>query len=378
MSLTAYLKPTNFCSIGCEHCYLPEEVRANKESMSDKTLVDTARMLVDLAKREGHKSLHLIWHGGEALMLTPDWYWNAISIFDREIGKNKYTQSLQTSLIPYRSAWKKLIENRFDSFIGSSIDFTQRKIKSSPEAYMDLWLKKVSQARRDGFEIIPSMVPTKFELGKGANIVDWFEKNEFKAFNIERFSHYGGTSIALPSNRQHSAFMIEVFDRVLQRLRNHERVSYINVVVAAINGVLFEQPGDRWGGACQREFIVIEPDGSLNTCPDRASHEKPFSNASDGASKFITSDQRRHWIRVQNISHKKSYCHDCEYSSWCKSACPITKNGSSEGENECSGYKSFLNHVKSTLANSSLDSELLINYAKPPGKPILALEKLIS
>lgn len=377
MALTAYIKPTNFCTIGCEHCYLPEDVRANKESMSDETIASTAKLLLDLAKREGHDSLHIIWHGGEAMMLPPEWYWNAISILDNEIGRDKYTQSFQTSLIPYRSAWKKIIEERFDSFIGSSIDFTQRKVKSSSDAYLDLWLKKVGMARKDGFVVIPSMVPTKFEIGKGKAIVNWFEENNFPAFNIERFTSFGGTSIEIPSNKQHAAFMIEVFDAVLENIKLGKRVSQINVITSAINGVLHGIPGDRWGGSCQREFLVIEPDGSLNTCPDRASHEKPFSNVSDGAKSFITSPDRRNWIRIQNIGHKKSYCHSCEFNSWCKSACPITPNGHLEGENDCSGYKTYLDHVKNVLCNPE-NRELLSEYATPKGEPILALQKLIS
>lgn len=361
MSLTAYLKPTNFCSIDCEHCYLTKEVRSNKQVMTEEKLVSTAKLLNDLSRREGHDGIHIVWHGGEPLMLTPEWYLWAIDILDRELGEENYSQSIQTSLLPYSSKWKDLIHNRFGAFVGSSIDFSQRKMKESSSNYLSSWLKKVSMARQDGIEVLPGMVPTKMEIGKGDALVGWFAMNGFGGFNIERYSHYGEKSIYIPSNREHAKFLIEIFDSVMRRISDGELAPKINVVVAAISGVLFGLPGERWGTSCQRQFVVIEPDGSLNSCPDRSSHEKPFSNVDSGAVGFMSSGARRDWIRVQNITHKKDHCTTCEYNYWCKSGCPITRNGPSEGEAECSGYKTYLKHIDD-FSKDSDRRDLLIKY----------------
>lgn len=369
MSLTAYIKPTNYCSVGCEHCYLPESVRADHQTMTPETLYATARMLVELAKREGHQSLHVIWHGGEPMMLPPDWYWEAGKILDEVIGPEFYTESLQTSLIPYKSSWKDIIEKKFGSFIGSSVDFSQRKVKSSPEAYLDLWMKKVSRARADGFYIVPGMVPTKNEVGRGEFVVNWFVDNDFREFNIERYSKVGGHYVDWPTNKQHSQFLTEVFDAIMAKVSRGENAPYVKAIASAINGIHFSVPGDRWGGTCQKDFLVIEPDGSLNTCPDRARHEKPFSNVSSGATAIIQSPERRKWIRIQNVTHKKDHCFECEYQKWCKSGCPVTPNGPSEGQSECSGYKTFLNHV-AEFCKKEENKEMAINYARPPGEPI--------
>lgn len=43
--LTVYLKPTNYCNVGCDFCYLPEDVRANKARMSADTLDATLGMV---------------------------------------------------------------------------------------------------------------------------------------------------------------------------------------------------------------------------------------------------------------------------------------------------------------------------------------------
>jgi radical SAM protein with 4Fe4S-binding SPASM domain len=372
MSISVYLKPTNFCTVDCDHCYLPEEVRAEKKSMSDETLEKTAYFLLEMIEKEKHQMLHITWHGGEPMMLKPEYYENAIAIMDKIIGRDRYTQSFQTSLIPYSSKWKNLFASRFDSFIGSSVDFTQRRIRNSTGSYLKKYMEKVESARADGMYIVPGMVPTRFEVGKGKEIVDWFVDNGFSEFNIERYSKVGvvGYPVDWPRNHHHSQFITEVFDAIFNRIKNGEKAPYVKHIVAGINGVLNNVPGDRWGGKCQKEFIVIEPDGSLNSCPDRALHEKPFSNLHDGADEFIKSPDRRNWIRIQEITHKKSHCEGCEFRSWCRSGCPVVPNGVDEGEKECSGYKSFLTHIKEFLKDEN-NLKLAKYYIEPLGETII-------
>lgn len=361
MTITAYIKPTNFCSIGCDHCYLSLETRENKQVMSTDALIKAATLIKSLAAQQGGCGINIVWHGGEPMMLKPSWYYSAIDVLDSILGVGSYRQSMQTSLLPYSKEWKDIILSKFDAFVGSSIDFTQRKVKDSSDAYLSSWMRKVNQARDDGIYIIPGMVPTRMQIGKGAEIVKWFMGNGFGHFNIERYSHYGEKTIDTPSNIEHSRFLIEVFDEVLSQLLHGKIPPLINVVVAAIRGVVYSIPGDRWGTTCQKDFIIIEPNGDLNSCPDRTSHEAAFSNIDDGVEGFVGSDKRRSWIRVQNITHKKDHCVSCEYRLWCKSGCPITRNGPSEGESECAGYKTYLKHIAESMTISK-NKDVLMDY----------------
>lgn len=375
--LSIYMKPTNFCTVGCDHCYLPEDTRANKHTMSEDKVREVARMALKLAKMEGHSGIHFIWHGGEPLMLKPEWYYRAGEILDEEIGPDYFTESMQTSLIPYKDNWASLFTDRYGKCIGTSVDFTQRRIKNSSEHYLDFWMKKVNMARNKGIYVTPGMVPTKNEINRAEEIVDWICDQKFHEMNVERYSKVG-TMQALdwPSNAQHSEFLIRMFDRLMERFMKGDHAFQSNVTVSAILGILFQQPGDRWGTNCQRQFLVVEPDGSLNTCPDRAHHEKPFSNTSDGAESFKRSKGRRNWIKIQDITHKESHCTTCKYNTWCKSGCPMTPNGPENGQKECSGFKSFLTHVDNFMSKSKKHKQLALEYAKPLGEPILPKKDL--
>jgi radical SAM protein with 4Fe4S-binding SPASM domain len=365
------MKPTNYCNVDCEHCYLPLETRQNRLKMSEDTIRQSATLALKLAQNEGHKAVHFIWHGGEPLMLQPDFYYRAGEIIEEEIGKGYFTESIQTSMIPYTSKWAPLIKDRYAGNIGTSVDFTQRKIKSSSDNYVDFFLKRVAMARADGLYITPGMVPTRHELGKGSDIVQWAVNNDFVELNVERYSNVGSTNtVDRPTNRQHSEFLIELFDEVLEKLQRNENAPYINVVSACIVGLLYNLPSDRWGTKCQREFVVIEPNGDLNSCPDRAMHEKAFSNASAGAKAFQESKDRRKWIRVMDITHKKPHCFNCEHASWCKSGCPVTPNGPAEGETECSGFKTYVDYVSRAMEIGN-NKALLEEYALPPGEQVV-------
>lgn len=343
--LTAYLKPSNYCNVGCEHCYLPSSARENKSKMSLETFRQTCKMLVDLTEYRKDKHVHILWHGGEPLLLLDsEFFRHTKTILNYTLVD--FSESLQTSLIPYTSSHASIIHDRFASRVGTSIDFSSRKINGSIENYHDLWMKKVEAARLDGIEVIPSMVPTQKELNREADIVETFVEWDFIEFNIDRYNQYDGQLPGWPNNAEHSTFLIGLFDELMARTSSGVIAPHVNVITAAINGVVKGLPGDRWGTTCQSDFIVIDPDGSTNTCPDRMSHEKTHSNVDQGVTAFLQSDLRRHWVRTQKITHQAPHCQKCEFNHWCQSGCPITSNDLASNDGECAGYSNFLRHVK--------------------------------
>lgn len=349
LPVVAYVKPTNYCNVGCEHCYLPESVRANAFRMTEDTLAGAAQLMQRMVTAQRAPGVLWIWHGGEPLTVPVTWYKAAGAILDAHIESR--IESIQTSLIPYKGEFAPFIHDRCDSQLGSSIDFSQRKIKGSVEGYHDLWMKKVEMARADQIRVTPGIVPTKAELGRAGDIVTWMVDRGFAAFNVEKYNAYGAFNAAgCPSNKEHSDFLTELFHEVvIHRYQKGLTAPVVRVLQAAIGGVLHGEPGDRWGGSCMSSFVVVEPDGSLNNCPDKSTIDRPFSLLNEGPDAFLSSRERRNWIRLQVIGHGNRYCVTCDNSAWCKGGCPITPNDP-DGQGDCSGYSRFIGNVRSFVS----------------------------
>ncbi len=349
--IVVYLKGTNHCNVGCSHCYLPEAVRANRFRMSGEVMDQTASFLAQMQSRGHHDKTMVIWHGGEPLSLPPEFYFKAGEILDKALPG--HLETIQTSLVPFRPEFVPLIRERFDGYIGSSLDFSQRKLKGSVEAYHQLWMSKVDYARSEGLYVMPGVVPTRRELGREAWIVDWFIERGFRGFNVDRYNDYAIDLPDRPSNREHALFLCGLFDALIDQMEMRGSAPMVGAIRAGIQGVITGIGGDRWGGSCASDFVVVEPDGALNNCPDKSTVEASFGSVTDGYQAFALNRFRRKSIRHQNLGHRKSYCLSCENQHFCKSGCPITPNGPEDDpdEVECSGYKTFLTHVRRSLAD---------------------------
>jgi radical SAM protein with 4Fe4S-binding SPASM domain len=362
--ISAYLKPTNFCNVDCSHCYLPEAVRANKDRMTPETIHKVMQFLKEMQIKGKHDGLFLIWHGGEPLTLPINYFEMAGKIIDEYFPGQQLIEAVQTSLIPYRREHAKIVKERWRGEIGSSIDFNTRQVKGSVEEYQKLWMMKVEMARSDDILVIPGMVPTKKDCANAKGIYKWFMDRDFWIWSIDRYTSVGQVLPEMSTNREHAQFLIDLFDETIKSIREQGKAPYIKAVVAGVSGVLYDTPGDRWGGTCQSDFIVINPDGRLNNCPDKDSFEESYGNINTGFSSFEASPLRKKWIRIQQAGHRIDECYNCENASWCKSGCPITGNACTINGvvDECSGYKSFITHVRNFLKQDKDNKALLEAY----------------
>lgn len=349
--LTIYIKPTNYCPVGCTHCYLPKKIRTEKNIMTMSVLEKISEFISKFQERRNFSEVLIYWHGGEPFSIPVKWYYDAKAVLDKYF--KSYTESVQTSLLTIKHEHIPLIKTRFDNIVGISVDFSLRMIKGSNEKYLKKLLEKVEFVREKDINVIPIMVPSKNELGKEEDILSWFEKNQFNSFLLERYNDFGrkGELEDRPTNQEYSSFLINIFNGIMTRMEKKQKAPVVKNIVAGINGVVNFASGDKWGTDCFYNTLVFEPDGSINNCPDKSGWEEPCSNVHDGYYQYISSKKLNNWIRHSKFNHPMN-CFSCKYYSWCKSGCPINYNDSSD---ECKGYYNFLNFVeKSYLKNPDL------------------------
>lgn len=349
--ITAYLKLSNFCNMGCSHCYLPETVRSDTTLMDDSVFAKALEDIYSLVQLNGSNAVDVVWHGGEPLQFDKG------VVVKRVVQANNFffsrgvscSHSIQTSLINFDSEWGHIINRYFSSVVGVSVDPSSRSISGSSERYQTVLEKRIRHAQSMGITVIANICPTVSDIGNEGALLDWFERNNIAAFGIDRYNDFANTGdSARPSNLQHSMFLSNLLDASLFRIKNGLRVSSCGTLRAGIDGVLSGSSGDRWGTTCLEDFIVIDKDGKTNTCPDKISYEETYSK--DGL--FSESKTRMSVVVDFKMNHPKDHCYACEYFTWCGSGCPITINQWST-EGDCSGYKSFLKHIENIKKTES-------------------------
>ncbi|MGR5365681.1 radical SAM protein [Photobacterium damselae] len=349
--IVAYIKISDFCNIGCSHCYLPQGVRNNKTVMSVAVLSNTIVDLKRLCAARGAKKLNVIWHGGEPLLLDPSLVVDYMEIIKGAFATSdtEVSFSIQTSLIPLNNIWIDVIKNYFNSSVSTSVDFSSRTINGSPEKYMSVLDKRLETCKKNEIDVAANVVVSKSELGMASRLIQWFVDRDIMTVEFSRFNAYSEVYREQPTNREHSIFLSDVIDAMVDRVKRGldcpQIPSIDNAVLVALKG----ESSGVWGGRCLTGNYVVNPDGKTHNCPDRISFDSSLSEKSAFSESLAAAK-----IAVEYSERSQSaMCSECEYRSACRGGCPIEKNNILEN-GDCSGFKTLLNYIKRLYENDDV------------------------
>jgi uncharacterized protein len=116
------IQPTPFCNIYCQYCYLPG--RNSKAIVAPETLANLFSQV--FASGWVQDGLSVVWHAGEPMVLSIDFYCNAFRMIDvLKPAKMAVTHSFQTNGTLIDEAWCKFFSEEHVN-LGVSIDGPQR------------------------------------------------------------------------------------------------------------------------------------------------------------------------------------------------------------------------------------------------------------
>lgn len=311
-----YLKPTNLCNLNCKHCYVPEAKRIgtiqedntknniNNVYKQKMTPEDIDRIYKKILDFSWDTPLKILFHGGEATLAGIDFYEYILKYYGHSL-----SHSMQTNLLLYSSKWDHIIEELFDSTIGTSFDLT-RRFNDSFEQFQDIWMKNYFEAKNK-FRISLRMVVSKTFLEKGADY--WYNFiNELKP-DMYGFEHYivtqgNDSSIAVPY-ADYLNFLIEFCQLVVNEGKIPNFYPLEQIFSASTDKGLFH--GGYFTGNCMKNHIIIDPDGSVGMCPSLVANDLKVGNIFNQDLNSILNGEKR----IQHIIKSNSNnCGDCKYS----------------------------------------------------------------
>jgi len=362
--LFVYLKPTNYCSVGCKHCYLTYSDRKDMYMMTEKNIEEIANKLKEYfsiyEKNKKTFIIHIEWHGGEVLTVPLEKLKKFINIFDNASTKYLiFKHTIDSSLQPLfdknnkeLDEYGKFIFENFGGFVGTSFDFFGiRKYKGKESIYLENLLRVCKYFQKKfQIEFSVNIVVNKKMINQEEYIWKWIleHKNIFPMVQFERYNEYGvelNNKSLILKNKEFSLIMVNLQNYYYEYKKTHSDLK-IKILDVLENSINFLTAGDKWSGSCLTNILVINPDGSTNNCVDK-SDEESFGNIYKMSIKEIFLNKKRMgWIKHQNVGHKHEDCYTCNYSRICNSGCPLIDN-SDHINDECSGYiNMFINTEK--------------------------------
>lgn len=361
-SLTAIVKPTYACNLGCLYCY-----EGGRAEPCQRMSLDTLRnVIIQLAQYHGpERPTRIIWHGGEPLLMGLDFFRVAVQI-QQEMGPDyEFDNSIQTNGTLLTDAVLDFFQEH-DFSIGTSLDGPQwlhdftRPYADGRSSFADI-LHTVSRMReRNGKHSDHSIgggviaILTKPVLPHLDEFYEFFRDNRINVkINPIFYAGRGATvreKLGITPGEYGEA-MVHLFDRWFYE---PERVIDIDPFDLILGNLMTGEPwGCQFGPACYDQFIAVDPQGNVHPC-GRWSSEEPFclGNLNDQDMWEIRQSPVLEQFR-QGRARAALKCRACEFHAICNSGCVengyLIRQQLDDRDIYCAGYKRLFTHLREAL-----------------------------
>jgi uncharacterized protein len=252
------LQPTPFCNIDCDYCYLPD--RDSKARMSLHTVRRTIERLN--TDRLLGKSLDVVWHAGEPLVMPRDFYDEAIATIQDAVGVHcAVSHSVQTNATLIDDAWCALFR-RHCVRVGVSIDGPAelhdkyRRTRNGSGTHAKV-LHGMQCLREHGVPFHAIAVVTDAALDHPDAFYDFFVQQRVQELgcNFDEAEGAHGRSSLEGKEEAHAAFL----DRLLERSASDGGRLRIRELANAARLIADRPPVYRWHGRTWPDNAQVVP-----------------------------------------------------------------------------------------------------------------------
>ncbi|SHG26030.1 cyclophane-forming radical SAM/SPASM peptide maturase GrrM/OscB [Bradyrhizobium erythrophlei] len=329
------LQSTGFCNIDCAYCYLPD--RANpRQTMELSTVGEVARLIFD--SRLLKHDLDIVWHAGEPLTLSPDYYAQAIGIIERRRSQGVDVHyGIQTNATLIDDNWIDLFERHAIS-VGVSLDGPRdlhdrnRKYRNGAGSH-DRAVAGIAKLQARGYPFHFIGVVTTPSLSRGAELVDYYQRFGPTAIglNIEELEAHN-TRSALYDNCDRTTFERFIGDVLLEAARPGDTPVVLRDFQRTLSSLLAGTPEDN-DQVIPLRILNVAHNGDISTfSPELLALEAGqrqrfiFGNVHQCAALPDILSDARFVSAYREISQGVKNCAGaCEYFQYCGGGAPVNK-----------------------------------------------------
>mgnify|MGYP001002447707 CR=1 FL=1 len=347
---TIICKPTKACNADCSYCSAPPDD-------NEMWTIEQFKFVFDKVSPYLTNQAHWIWHGGEPMLLGPDFYKEA---FEYTNQTSTILHSMQTNVLLYDSSrWKSVFKDLFGGRISTSYDTLQkfRTIKGSVESYTRRFFEKVKQLDEDEIRLFVIGVYGKNTLEYAHKMYDLSSDRDLP-FDIRiNYKYPAGRNILSDdsiSPEEYGQMLVEVYDRWIKDLPDFTVTPLNQMLSKCVGGNENRCP---WTHSCTGRFLGIEPNGDVYNCSEFADlkrEEFKFGNIfTDSMEDILTSEPFKKL--AQRRVNLPADCMTCPHFTECEGGCMrdsvLFNNSINNKFHYCRSWKMIFSRMKESIAS---------------------------
>lgn len=306
--------------------------------------LETVERIAHLFTKGGTETVLWIWHGGEPLLMSDEFYGEAYKILQKYNIDHVSMQSNGSLLTRSKLDWlKKFNWNISFSFDGIDHDVTR---ESSKSVLLNILLHNIER----GPASVIMVVDGNNVKNLSANY-EFFKSKGIRSFQFNRvFDAEGATLLDSKMDEyfQEYATLLDKWINDSEPLN----VRNFNEVITYILGL-----GDCYcnmRGGCLYEWASVNPVGDVYPCDRYYPKEFIYGNVWDFSTVEDIFESEVHKKLSRNAEERLKYCRDtCDFVDFCNGGCNNTavlvSGGTRPSELECRLFKGEMTHLFNVL-----------------------------
>jgi uncharacterized protein len=262
------IKTSKLCNLRCRYCYEYPEL-GNKTSISLEQLEQIYKNISSYYNQlDEPTEIQFVWHGGEPLLQSPDFYWQAFDSQQEIFGElaSSVTNVVQTNLTVLNKERIRLLAEGFDG-VGVSVDlFGGLRVNQAGVDSLSRVLKNMDYLQAENIKFGCITVLTKLNLPYIKEIFRFYEKmqlsfrllplfkgafdNQHQGFEItpEEVVTAFNTLVDLWMESQELVMIMPLIEHIEKVIRHHnpeskpyfyDKAEWESIYVVNVNGDLY-------------------------------------------------------------------------------------------------------------------------------------------
>lgn len=351
------LKVTSICNLNCHYCYVfnkgDDSYKFEANFLSFKLCTAILDRLVDHCSAHGIKNFLIIFHGGEPLMVNPQFYKNFVELFNANKAGISFKYGIQTNATLLTQEWIDIL-SELNIQIGISIDGTRessihRVFRGSNQEAYDSIMRGALLIKKNKLPLCTLSVMNPEVSAKAI-----YEHLKMMEVDFADFLYPDITYDTQPVQGLDN-WLIELFDCWYNDVSEKPVIRYFDLMIKILLG---QSRGNEVLGCKENKTLCIKTNGnidivdSLKVCGNRFTHTG-YNVLQNSISVLDNDLNLRTYYHAHHSNVLCKQCRDCEVLEICgggKLAHRYSKlNGFNNPSAYCQCSQSIIKHVSTVL-----------------------------